>query len=54
MKGFRQGTNRNSETMDVKYGDISIELREFRKTVKDLERLSFRTKGQKPPINRGS
>ena len=36
MKGFRQGTNRNSETMDIKYGDISIELREFRKTVKEF------------------
>jgi len=34
MKGFRHETNQNFKKMDAKYGDISKELKEFRKTVK--------------------
>jgi hypothetical protein len=29
MKGLRHETNKNFETMDGKYGDISKELKEF-------------------------
>ncbi len=36
MKGFRHETNKNFEIMDAKYGDISKELKEFRKTVKEF------------------
>jgi len=34
LKDFRQETNRNFKEMAEKYGDISEELKEFRKTVK--------------------
>jgi hypothetical protein len=34
LKDFRQDTNRNFKEMAEKYGDISEELKEFRKTVK--------------------
>ena len=34
LKDFRQDTNRNFRNMAEKYGDISKELKEFRKTVK--------------------
>jgi len=34
MKAFRHETNQNFAKMDAKYGDISKELKEFRKTVK--------------------
>jgi acylphosphatase len=48
MKGFRQETNRNFEAMDVKYGDISKELKEFRETVKEfLDAFLSELKGRK-------
>jgi acylphosphatase len=34
LKDFRQDTNKNFKEMAEKYGDISVELKEFRKTVK--------------------
>ena len=34
LKDFKQDTNRNFKDMAEKYGDISKELKEFRKTVK--------------------
>jgi acylphosphatase len=34
LKDFRQDTNKNFKEMAEKYGDISEELKEFRKTVK--------------------
>ena len=34
LKDFRQDTNKNFKDMAEKYGDISVELKEFRKTVK--------------------
>ena len=36
MKGFRHETHQNFRKMDDKYGDISKELKEFRKTVKEF------------------
>jgi hypothetical protein len=36
MKGFREDTNKNFKEMAEKYGDISEELKEFRKTVKEF------------------
>lgn len=36
MKGFRHETDKNFKIMDAKYGDISKELKEFRKTVKEF------------------
>jgi len=36
MKGFRHETNKNFGIMGAKYGDISKELEEFRKTVKEF------------------
>lgn len=36
MKDFRQDTDRNFGEMGEKYGDISEELKEFRKTVKEF------------------
>ena len=36
MKGFRHETHENFRKMDEKYGDISKELKEFRKTVKEF------------------
>jgi len=36
LKGFREDTSRNFEEMAKRYGDISKELREFRKTVKEF------------------
>jgi len=47
MKGFRHETHENFRKMDDKYGDISKELKEFRKTVKeflDAFLSEFRTK----------
>jgi acylphosphatase len=47
MKAFRHETNKNFKTMDAKYGDISKELKEFRKTVKEfLDAFLERTKGK--------
>ena len=47
MKGFRHETNKNFEIMDAKYGDISKELKEFRKTVKEfLDAFLGETKGK--------
>lgn len=47
MKGFRGETSRSFETMDSKYGDISKELKEFRKTVKEfLDAFLEETKGK--------
>jgi len=47
MKGFRHETNKSFETMDAKYGDISRELKEFRKTVKEfLDAFLEETKGK--------
>jgi acylphosphatase len=36
LAGFRENTNSNFAQMAEKYGDISTELKEFRKTVKDF------------------
>ena len=36
LAGFRENTNGNFAQMAEKYGDISMELKEFRKTVKDF------------------
>jgi len=36
LVGFRENTNRNFAQMAEKYGDISTELKEFRKTVKEF------------------
>ncbi|MGB9756651.1 MAG: hypothetical protein ACPLVJ_02585 [Candidatus Bathyarchaeales archaeon] len=36
LKRFRENTNRNFKDMAEKYGDISKELKEFRKTVKEF------------------
>lgn len=36
MKAFREDTNRNFEEMAKRYGDISKELKEFRRAVKDF------------------
>ena len=47
MKAFRHETNNNFKTMDDKYGDISKELKEFRKTVKEfLDAFLEKTKGK--------
>lgn len=47
MKGFRGETSGSFETMDSKYGDISRELKEFRKTVKEfLDAFFEETKGK--------
>lgn len=47
MKGLRHETNKNFETMDAKYGDISKELKEFRKTVKEfLDAFLSESKGK--------
>ncbi len=36
LKRFRENTNRNFKDVAEKYGDISKELKEFRKTVKEF------------------
>jgi acylphosphatase len=47
MKAFRHGTNKDFETMNAKYGDISKELKQFRKTVKEfLDAFLEKTKGK--------
>jgi acylphosphatase len=47
MKAVRHETNNNFKTMDAKYGDISKELKEFRKTVKEfLDAFLEKTKGK--------
>ena len=47
MKGFRHETNKNFKVMDAKYGDISKELKEFRKTVKEfLDAFLSESKGK--------
>jgi len=50
MKGFRGDTNRNFREMAEKYGDISNELKEFRKTVKEFLEI-FLSEYQKRTTN---
>ncbi len=52
MKGLRQDTAKNFGTMGAKYGDISRELKEFRKTVeKFLEAFLENRDGRKPRVS---
>ncbi|MDI6903881.1 MAG: hypothetical protein QMD13_00075 [Candidatus Bathyarchaeia archaeon] len=50
MKGFREDTNRNFEEMAKKYGDISKELNEFRKTKGFLKCFYFRVQKKRSKI----
>jgi acylphosphatase len=52
MKGFRHETNKNFGIMDAKYGDISKELKEFRKTVKEFLEAFLGEKRQRPILKR--
>ncbi|MEM3731209.1 MAG: acylphosphatase [Candidatus Bathyarchaeia archaeon] len=51
LKEFREGTNRNFKDMAEKYGDISKELKEFRKIVKEFLE-AFLTEYQKRTTNK--